>query len=77
MLRNLELTVEEGLEELKSLSTTRVMVKGRPALHNVPEPRESIRRLLDAAKIILPKCIVDRGVRVSTRKKLVPQRKTH
>jgi transposase len=75
--RDLELTVEEGLEELKSLSTTRVMVKGRPALHNVPEPRESIRRLLDAAKIILPKCIVDRGVRVSTRKKLVPQRKTH
>ena len=47
---DLELTVEEGLEELKSLSTTRVMVKGRPALHNVPEPRESIRRLLDAAK---------------------------
>ncbi len=75
--RDLELTVEEGLEELKSLSTTRVMVKGRPALHNVPEPRESIRRLLDAAKIIVPKCIVDRGVRVSTRKKLVPQRKTH
>ena len=75
--RDLELTVEEGLEELKSLSTTRVMVKGRPALHNVPQPRESIRRLLDAAKIILPKCIVDRGVRVSTRKKLVPQRKTH
>jgi transposase len=74
---DLELTVEEGVEELKSLCTTRVRVKGRPALQNVPEPRESVRRLLDAAKITLPKCIVDRGVRVSTRKKLVPQRKTH
>lgn len=75
--RDLELTVEEGLEELKSLSTTRVTVKGRAALHNVPEPRKSVRRLLDAAKATLPKCIVDRGVRVSTRKKLVPQRKMH
>jgi transposase len=73
--RDLELTVEEGLEELKSLCTTRITVKGRPALHNVPEPRESVRRLLDAAQITMPKFIVDRGVRVSTRKKLVPQRK--
>ena len=73
---DLEVTVEEGLEELKSLCTTQVTVKGRPVLHNVPRPRESVQRLLDAAKITLPKSIADRGVRVSTRKKLVDERKT-
>jgi transposase len=72
--RDLELTVEEGLEELKSLCTTRVTVKGQSVLHNVPEPRESVQRLLDAAHVTLPKTIADRGVRVSTRKKLVDQR---
>jgi transposase len=74
--RDQELTVAEGLDELKSLCTTQVTVKGRSVLHNVPKPRESVQRLLDAAKITLPKSIIDRGVRVSTRKKLVSERKT-
>lgn len=73
--RGLELTVAEGLDELKSLCTTRVTVKGQAVLHNVPEPRESVQRLLDAAHVTLPKTIADRGVRVSTRKKLVDERK--
>jgi hypothetical protein len=75
--RDLELTVEEGLEELKSLCTTRVTVKGQSVLHNVPQPRESVQRLLDAAQVTLPKSIADRGVRVSTRKKLVDERQPH
>ena len=73
--RDLDLTVEEGLTELKSLCTNRLVVKGRPVLHNIPTPRDSVRRLLDAASITLPKSIADRGVRVSTRKKLVEERK--
>lgn len=73
--RGLELTVAEGLDELKSLCTTRVTVKGQSVLHNVPEPRESVQRLLDAAHVTLPKTIADRGVHVSTRKKLVDERK--
>jgi transposase len=74
--RDLEVTVEEGLNELTSLCTTQVVVKGRSVLHNIPKPRESVQRLLDAANITLPKSIPDRGVRVSTRKKLVDERKT-
>ena len=74
--RDLEVTVEEGLNELKSLCTTQVVVKGRSVLHNIPRPRESVQRLLDAANVTLPKSIADRGVRVSTRKKLVDERKT-
>ena len=74
--RDLDLTVEEGLEELKSLRTTQVVVKGRPVLHNIPRPRASVQRLLDAAQVTLPKSVPDRGVRVSTRKKLTEERKT-
>jgi transposase len=72
----LELTVEEGLNELKSLCTTQVVVKDRSVLHNIPKPRHSVQRLLDAANVTLPKSIADRGVRVHTRKKLVEERKT-
>jgi transposase len=74
--RDLDLTVEEGLEELKSLCTTQVVIKGRALLHNIPQPRASVQRLLDAAKVTLPNAIADRGVRVSTRKKLTSERKT-
>jgi len=73
---DLDLTVEEGLSELKSLCTTQVIVKGRSVLHNIPQPRASVQRLLDAAAVTLPKTIADRGVRVSTRKKLTEERKT-
>ncbi len=72
----IDVTVEEALDELKSLCTTRVVVKGTSVMHNVPKPRESVQRLLDAAHITLPKTIADRGVRVSTRKKLTAERKT-
>jgi transposase len=74
--RDLDLTVQEGLEDLKSLCTTQVVVKDRALVHNVPQPRASVQRLLDAAHVTLPKSIVDRGVRVSTRKKLTEERKT-
>jgi hypothetical protein len=71
-----DLTVEEGLKELSSLCTTQVVVKGRSVMHNIPQPRASVQRLLDAAGVTLPKSIADRGVRVSTRKKLTEERKT-
>ena len=74
--RSLELTVEEGMNELKSLCTTEVVVKGKSLLHNIPEPRESVAKLLAAAQIELPRKIASRGVHVSTRKKLTEERKT-
>ena len=74
--RDLDLTVEEGLDELKSLCTTQVVVQGRSVLHNIPRPRAGVRRLLEAAQVTLPKSIADRGIRVSTKKKLTAERKT-
>ena len=72
----LELTVEEGLKQLVTLCTTQVTVHGKSVLHNIPRPRPSVQQLLDAADVKLPQAIADRGVRVSTRKKLVGVRKT-
>lgn len=74
--RDLDMTVEEGIDELKTLCTTQVSVQGNVLLHNVPDPRPSVQRLLDAAQVELPGKIPSRGVTVSTRKKLVQERKT-
>ena len=74
--RDLDLTVEEGLDELKSLCTTQVVIKGRAVLHNIPQPRTTVQCLLNAAHVTLPNSIADRGVCVSTRKKLTEERKT-
>ena len=72
----LELTVEEGLKQLETLCTTQVIVRGKSVLHNIPRPRPPVQQLLDAADVKLPQAIADRGVRVSTRKKLAGERKT-
>ena len=47
--RDLDLTVEEGLDELKSLCTTQVVIRGRAVLPNIPRPRARIQQLLDVA----------------------------
>jgi hypothetical protein len=74
--RLLDVTVQEGLDELTTLCTTQVMVKGKSLLHNVPQPRDSVARLLRAAEVEMPRKLASRGVLVSTRKKLVEERKT-
>jgi hypothetical protein len=69
-------TVAEGIHELAALCTTQVTVKGSPLLCNIPTPRASVQRLLDAAQVKLPTQIASRGATVSTKKKLVEARKT-
>ena len=74
--RSLDITVEEGLDELKTLCTTQVVVKGKSLLHNVPQPRDSVAKLLRAVQVEIPRKLPSRGVHVSTRKKLVEERKS-
>ena len=74
--RLLDVTVQEGLDELTTLCTTQVIVKGKSLLHNVPQPRDSVAHLLRAAEVEMPRKLASRGVLVSTRKKLVEERKT-
>ncbi len=72
----IDTTVEEGIDELATLCTTQVTVKGAPILHNIPTPRPSVERLLAAAQVELPTQLASRGITVSTRKTLVEERKT-
>ena len=76
--RALDLTVEEGLEELKELCTTRVWVRGRLAFTAVPQPRDSTQALLAAAGIDLSAMLPRAGrlgAAANTRRKLPSQRR--
>jgi hypothetical protein len=76
--RSLDVTVEEGLEELKELCTTRVWVRGQPAFTAVPQPRASTQALLSAAGIDLPAmlpAVRQAGPGPNRRKKLPSQRR--
>lgn len=72
---HLDKTVQEGIDELSSLCTTEILEKGRPICSQIPEPRESVKDLLKAAKVQLPDVLPCKGVIVTTKKKLPSRRK--
>jgi len=73
--RELDTTVEEGIKALSSLCATEVLVKGVARCIRIPQPRESVQQLLDAARIVLPESLPSKGVVVTTKKKLPERRK--
>ena len=70
---DVEVTIEEGINELSSLCATEVIV-GDVSFQTVPEPRELSMLLLKRANVTLPGAIPCRKVNVFTRKKLVEER---
>ena len=72
--RRLEVTVEEGIDELGSLRGVEIRI-GQGTCQSVPEPTGLNKHLLDAAHINLPSALPLRKVHVATRKKLVSERK--
>ena len=72
---DVEVTIEEGINELSSLCATEVII-GDVSLQTVPEPRELGMLLLKRANVTLPDAIPCRKVNVFTRKKLVEERKS-
>ena len=68
--RDMDLTVEEGIRQLTTLCATELHVNGQPRCNRIPEPRESIQRLLAAAQVDLPDALPCKGIKVATRKKL-------
>lgn len=71
----LDTTVQEGLDELASLCAKELLQNGRPLCNEIPEPRESVRVLLEAAQVRLPEALPARGEVVSTKRKLQERRK--
>ena len=47
--RDIDLTVQEGLDRLASLCVTEVRIGGRASHHQVPTPRDDVRQLFEAA----------------------------
>ena len=71
----LDLTVEEGIDQLTSLCLTEVHVQGHAPYFQVPQPRDTLQRLLAAANVQLPDALPNGGVIVTTKKKLPTRRK--
>lgn len=72
----LDVTVEEGLDALKTLCTMHVRLSGGRELHRIPTPREQSRALLEALAIELPPFLVQRDIHVATKRKLPSRRST-
>jgi hypothetical protein len=71
----LDLTVKEGIDQLATLCLTEVRINDQAPYHQVPTPRDTLQRLLDAAQVRLPKILPSRGVTVTTKTKLQNRRK--
>ena len=72
-----DLTVEGGLEQLATICSMEVKVKGQKAhCQKIPRPRQQSRELLEALQIKLPEVLPSRHIRVVTRKKLTHRRKS-
>lgn len=72
----LDITVEEGIKELSTLCANEVSVDGVVYVNEILEPRESVKKLLQAANVRLPKTLPHRGINVTTKKKLQASRKS-
>ena len=52
--RDIDLTVQEGLDRLASLCVVEVIIGGRPSYNRVPTPRDDVRQLFEAAGVATP-----------------------
>jgi hypothetical protein len=73
----LDLTVQEGLDQLTTLCATRILVKDEVRCNQIPIPRDLSQELLRAADIHLPKALPHLAAHVVTRRKLTERRVKH
>jgi len=70
------LTVEEGIKQLSTLCVTEVIVKGTVKDQLLPEPRTLVKKLIELAKVNMPKKLHYTGRIVPTKKNLKQSRTT-
>ena len=73
--QEIEVTIEEGIEELSSLCATEVVI-GNLSIQTIPQPRPIGKMLLEKADITLPDAIPSKKAVVFTRKKIAEERRT-
>jgi hypothetical protein len=74
---SLDLTVEEGLNQLQTLCSTEINVDGGGSCLRIPTPNPATLPLLKALTIQMPKLLPHTETRVVTRKKLPQRRQVH
>ncbi len=72
---NIDTTVPEDLDKLKTLCMMQLVIKGMPLCNCIPKPKESAQRHLERAQVTLPTVLPHRGVHVDMRNKLPSRRK--
>lgn len=72
----LDLTVEEGLDTLKTLCAMTVKLGAGQEVHQIPTPRIQSRQLLESLDIQLPPILPHRELNVATKRKLQQSRTT-
>ena len=74
--QTLDVTVQEGLDQLATLCATNVTIQDQFRCQKIPQPRPDLKQLLDAAGIRLPEALPCKAVKVTTKRKLPSRRKT-
>jgi len=69
-----DLTVEEGLKQLSTLTSVEMKVKDQQSVLKIPKPREQSENLLKALNIKMPTVLPHKEISVVTKKKLQKQR---
>jgi len=69
------MTVEEGIGNSPPYVPMKCRSMEKKKCNQIPEPRTSVKKLLEAANIQLPDVLPSRGVIVTTKKKLTSRRK--
>lgn len=72
--KQIDLTVEEGLEELKRLCAMQLSIKEGESCLRVPEPSPIAKKLLDALDVRLPPLLGKSTANVDTKRKLAQRR---
>ena len=73
--KDIDVTVEEGLQELDRICAMQLSVKGGGACLRIPEPSPIAKELLNALDMKLPLMLAKSKVEVDTKKKLASRRK--
>lgn len=72
-----DLTVEEGLKQLSTLCSMEMVIKDQGSCHRIPNPRQTLAKLLKSANVRLPRALPHLGTCVVSRKKLQSRRRNH
>lgn len=73
--REVDLTVEECINQLQTLSAMVVSVAGGGQCYKIPEPRDQSKKLLELLGVRLPTAMPFKTIKVDTKKKLQKERK--